>query len=202
MPNDSAVTPPEDSDPHKTGTPARTDSGGDDPDARAGSKSALDAIEPWVLSLGFLLVVALFIAATLIGLLVELTDKQQAVYQGIFTVGAAVIGAVFGVKIQSPQTERAEAELDTEKEKTRRKLSDANAKTTAVIAREAKAASTRVTVIPPEPESVTAETIRAAREGDQLIYVQSSPEDLPPPLDAGGLVAAVDQVFDEVAEEE
>lgn len=201
MPNDSAVTPPEDSDPRKTGTPARANNGGDDPDARAGSRSVLDAMEPWALSLGFLLVVALFIAATLIGLLVELTDKQQAVYQGIFTVGAAVIGAVFGVKIQSPQTEKAEAERDTEKEKSRRKLSDANAKTTAVIAREANAA-TQVTVIPPEAELVTSEAIRAAREGDQLIYLQRSADDLPPPLDAGGLVAAVDEVFEKVAEEE
>lgn len=143
MPNDPAVTPPDDPDPRDSGPPGRADNGGVDPDAQAGSRSVLDAIDPWALSLGFLFVIALFIAATLIGLLNELTDKQQAVYQGIFTVGAAVIGAVFGVKIQSPQTERAEAERDKEKERTLRKLSDANAKATAVIAREADAAPAR-----------------------------------------------------------
>jgi hypothetical protein len=194
--------------------------GGDGPD----SGSILDKTPTWAIGAAFILLVGVFVAAVLIGMLDELSDRQFTVYQGIFTVVAAAVGAVFGVKIQSPYLQKAEGEREraqkerdrardqaarersgreVEQEKGRRKLSEAKARTIEAISSQTAAPETsQIILVPPRPTAPLEQVIETARESDRMLYAQRSHDDVPPAPNTGELIATLERVFEEVEEEE
>ncbi len=164
--------------------------------------SLLERIDPQVQTWVIVGVIAAFLAATAYALLAELTDKQQAVYQGLALAATGILGGGVGVRTQRSKVEAAQGKADQatelERERATRRLSEARAKAIAVASDPRRNAPV-VVAPPPDPDRPNLESslLKATRGTDHIVWAMGDPHDTPPPLiDSSTLVKEIEAAFD------